>query len=104
MTLDLTPGNPMSDKFIDDDPIVRELLPGYLARRHEELPQLEAALDAGDFETLRTTGHNLHGSGGAYGLPRISELGKQLERAARDGNGEQARVTLEEMRVFLNDL
>lgn len=87
-----------------DDPIVQGLLPGYISRRHEELLRLEAALAEGDYATLRTIGHNLHGSGGAYGLPRISELGKALELSAREEDRDKAATVLADLRRFLAEL
>lgn len=94
----------MSDLDNIDDPIVKDLLPGYLERRREELVTLSNSLAAGDFEGLRTIGHNLHGSGGAYGLPRMSELGKALEVASRDHDEKSIRETLHEMHSYLDSL
>lgn len=91
----------MSETDNGDDPIVRDLLPGYIARRHEELVRLQAALDEHDYATLRTVGHNLHGSGGAYGLPRLSELGKALESCARARDADGVAAVLAQMRQFL---
>lgn len=94
----------MSEIDHDDDPIVRGLLPGYVARRREEIDKLDGALADGDFETLRTIGHNLHGSGGAYGLPPISAMGKRLEQAARAADAAAAATILAELRAFLGTL
>ncbi len=71
------------------DPIVRGLLPGYLARRKEELQALTAHLKAQRYEELKLIGHNLSGSGGAYGLPGLTTLGRAIEAAAvrRDDGG-----------------
>lgn len=88
----------------ENDPIVKELIPGYLARRREELATLEAAVDDGDYETLRIIGHNLHGSGAAYGLPRISELGRDLETAAHGRNDTGVRAVIGALRVFIDAL
>ena len=61
----------------------------YLERRSADIEKLRVALDAGDFETIRTTGHNLYGSGATYGLEPISDLGRRIEAAAeaRDAGG-----------------
>lgn len=87
-----------------DDAHVQELLPGYLARRREELVRLDEALRQGNFKVLRTIGHNLHGSGGAYGLPRISELGRALEQAAREEDAQSCGAVLTELDTFVNSL
>lgn len=93
----------MTDFNGGDDPILRELLPGYLARRKEEITTLEAALQEKDFSALRVIGHNLFGSGGAYGLPKVSEFGRRLELAAKEGDEDEIKATIEQMRQFLSN-
>ena len=92
----------MSDH--DNDPFVKELMPGYLARRREELSTLENAVEDRNYETLRIIGHNLHGSGAAYGLPRISELGRDLEKAAHGRDDAGVRTVIDAMRAFIDTL
>ena len=60
----------------------------YLGRREADLQSLRSALASEDFERIRKKGHNLFGSGSAYGLDRISEPGAGLERAAKKQNTE----------------
>ncbi len=94
----------MSDFTGGDDPILRDLLPGYLARRREELATLHDALEREDFEKLRTIGHNLHGSGGAYGLMKVSQFGKELEVAATASDSDAIRATIKKMQAFLKEI
>lgn len=68
------------------DPEIRELIPGYLENRANDIPKLRNALSAKDFETIRTLGHNMKGTGKSYGLDRISEIGKSLELAAKNAD------------------
>ena len=91
----------MSD---NNDDIVRELLPGYLERRRAELATLEDALERGDYLRLRTIGHNLHGSGGAYGLAKVSEFGAALDQAARNEDAEMIRGIIQQIRAFLEEI
>jgi len=65
-----------------EDESGHRLLERYLSRRREDLTRLEAALARDDYDLIRRIGHNLHGSGAAYDLVRISILGEQIERAA----------------------
>ncbi|MDH3420950.1 MAG: Hpt domain-containing protein [Gammaproteobacteria bacterium] len=60
----------------------RRLLCRYLERRRTELDELRRALAARDFQLIARIGHNLRGSGSAYELVRISQLGGRLEDAA----------------------
>lgn len=65
---------------ITDEDIV-DIIPGYLENRQKDLETLKQALN--DFETVRSLGHKMKGSGGGYGLDRISKIGKALEEAAK---------------------
>ena len=74
------------------DPFAKKLIENYLQRREDDLSLLRASLEKGKFEDIRVKGHNLSGSGSAYGLDRISEIGKGLEIAA-EGRDSIALVT-----------
>ena len=63
--------------------ITRDLAVGYVARCRGGLLSLSTALDRGDFEAVRVYGHRMKGSGGAYGIPRITEIGAAIEQAAK---------------------
>jgi HPt (histidine-containing phosphotransfer) domain-containing protein len=68
---------------IDDEDIL-ELIPDYLEIRRDEMSALRDAAAQKDFETLRGIGHKMKGSGGGYGLDRISEIGSKLESSAKE--------------------
>lgn len=70
-------------KTIDiTDPFARKLVGDYLENRRADIAKLTQALLDSDFETIRITGHNLLGSGAAYGFEAISEMGAGIESAA----------------------
>ena len=63
------------------DPFARQLVGQYLKNRKGDVDKLSVALSRADFETIRTTGHNLYGSGAAYGIDDISFIGASIENA-----------------------
>lgn len=67
-----------------DDEDVLELIPVYLRGRRDELDVLRDAVAQKDFETLLGLGHKMKGSGGGFGLDRISEIGGNLESSAKE--------------------
>ena len=77
-----------------NDPFARKLVGDYLENRRVDVTKLTQALHDSDFETIRVTGHNLFGSGAAYGFEAISEMGADIERAAesRDVPGIERRI------------
>ncbi|MBT8082889.1 MAG: Hpt domain-containing protein [Gammaproteobacteria bacterium] len=83
------------------DPFARGLLTRYLERRKTDIEQLRNALASKNYATIERTGHNLFGSGAAYGLDAISTLGADLERAAQDSNDEAIASLVEELEEFV---
>ena len=86
------------------DPFARRLIDKYLSHRKDDIDKLKRALADSDFETIRITGHNLYGSGSAYGLDDISWLGASIENAADAQDEEQLERLLDEMTDFLKKL
>ena len=64
------------------DPDLEDIVPGFLENRRKDVTTLQAALQAGDFNTVRLLGHRMKGDGGGYGFDTISTIGDALEQAA----------------------
>lgn len=78
-----------------------DLVPGFLARREEDVRKLRDALDAADLETLRVTGHSMKGTGGGYGFDGLSEIGAAIETAAKAGDLDGVRAGIEQLVDYL---
>jgi HPt (histidine-containing phosphotransfer) domain-containing protein len=61
------------------DPELAALVADYVARLPERALTLEERLAAGDLEAVRSEAHQLKGSAGAYGFPRITAAAADLE-------------------------
>ncbi len=86
------------------DPFARRLLSKYLGRRKDDITRLRAALASADFSSIERTGHNLFGSGAAYGLDEISALGARLETAARAAQADSIASVLDDLERFVNSV
>lgn len=84
---------------IDRD--LEDIVPGYLENRRKELPELQNALDRGDFDTLRILGHRMKGSGAGYGFDRVTEIGRHIEEAAKNQVGPIIQTQIEELSSYL---
>lgn len=62
---------------------LRELAPRFLAHRRGDVDRLREAIDRTDFETIRSIGHAMKGSGAAYGFDDITSIGDEIERLAK---------------------
>ena len=85
----------------DVHPAIKTLIPGYLASRRQDLAKLDAGMANSDFLALRKLGHNLKGSGGAYGLLPISQFGAEIEAAALASDLDRIRAAARALAAFL---
>jgi CheY-like chemotaxis protein len=79
-----------------------ELRIGYLDHRRAESSHLDRALQNGDFAALRKAGHNLKGTGAAYGFAELTDIGRELEAAARDNNAAAAEALLDQIETYIS--
>ena len=86
----------------EDDFGIAEILPQYFALCQRDLLNLQAALDQHDFEIVRVLGHNLKGSGGAYGFPELSDIGSSLEASAKAQDTSVAKTGVDRLADFLS--
>lgn len=85
----------------EDDFGIAEIVPQYFALCQRDLLNLRDALDQNDFERVRVLGHNLKGSGGAYGFPEISEIGSSLEVSGKLQDTSLAKTGVDRLAAFL---
>jgi signal transduction histidine kinase len=64
------------------DPLLKDLIPGYLGKKQKEIQELEAAAKNRDFATARLLGHRMAGTGASYGFGDITSIGRAIEAAA----------------------
>ena len=83
------------------DAELEDLIPGFLENRQEDIRSIEEALEKGDYETIRTLGHSMKGSGGGYGFDAITDIGKSLEDAAKEKNTGEIRKRVGELLHYL---
>ena len=69
------------DVYVHDEAMERLLL-RYLERRSAQSDELHGALARRDFAALEAIGHKLLGSGAAYGMPGLTQIGARLEENA----------------------
>jgi HPt (histidine-containing phosphotransfer) domain-containing protein len=85
---------------IDKD--LEDLIPGFMANRNKELQLLQKAHDASDFSTIQSIGHGLKGVGGGYGFDRMSELGAEIEIAAKGKKLDRLKELIESYASYLS--
>ena len=86
------------------DPFARRLVGKYLENRNDDIAKLTNALGSADFETIRITGHNLLGSGAAYGFDDISTMGAGIETAATNCDVPQIERLIGDLQELLRKI
>ncbi len=97
----------MQATVVDDstlDPSIAMLVPRFLKNMGKELTTLQVAQNVEDYPTLQRIGHNLNGTGGSFGFPRITELGARIEQAAKDRAIEEIRHAIDELGRYLEQV
>jgi HPt (histidine-containing phosphotransfer) domain-containing protein len=77
------------------------MLTNYVNRCLAALPSAVAALNQSDYGHMRVLGHRLRGSGGAYGIPGLTEIGQVIEEAASRNDAAELGRRLAELEAYL---
>ncbi len=83
---------------------LKDLIPGFLDNRRNDLQRLMHALQENDLVTLRSIGHNLKGVGGGYGFLGITDIGTALEDSAKSNNLETANENIKKLSHYLSHI
>ena len=89
--------DPTGQIVVHIDPDLEDLIPLFMENRQNDIVAIREALKTGDFNTVRTLGHSMKGSGGGYGFDSITTIGAFLEQAAKDADTEGALRHLEDL-------
>ncbi len=89
---------------VEVDPVLRDLVPVYLANRRGDIDFIKVALDRCDFGTIDRLGHNMQGSGSSFGFDGLTEIGADLERAAKAGKHIEIARLVRDLEEYLSHL
>ena len=85
-------------------PRVAQRVPAYLENCRKSVVDIREALDRADFPAATVLGHNLRGTGGAFGFQHITDIGAGLELAAGESDIKASRGWATELDRYLDDL
>lgn len=96
--------NPGEKIIVHVDTDLKELIPGFLRNRHNDVKSLLAAVERGDYGTIEALGHSMKGDGGGYGFHAITDIGGSLEKAAVKRNLQEIRKWVSQLSVYLGSV
>ncbi len=101
--------NSARDESIRTDPVavrakdrIAERVPAYLRSCRQNVIAMSDALDRADFGAVTILGHNMRGSGGAFGFQTITDIGAELQRAGETANVDTSRRCVAELSSYLD--
>ncbi len=87
---------------IDSD--LQDLIPDYLENREKDLLAFKQALKKNNFDKIAVLGHSMKGSGGGYGFNDLSNIGRAIEKAAKNRDKESVRRSITDLTEFLKNV
>jgi len=82
-------------------PEIADLIPAFMRAMKSRTDTLAQALQARDYQVVRTLGHQMHGEGGTFGFDAISAFGEELEQAALREDDQTVRRIVEDLISYL---
>jgi Hpt domain. len=82
-------------------PEITDLIPAFMRAMKSRTDTLAQALQARDYQVVRTLGHQMHGEGGTFGFDAISAFGEELEQAALREDNQTVRRIVEDLISYL---
>lgn len=83
------------------DPEIADIVPGFLENRQRDVGSLRNALAQGDYTTVQIAGHGMKGSGSGYGFDAVTEIGRNIEEAAKRRDAEEAERWIGALEEYL---
>lgn len=84
---------------VDED--LWELVPFFLENRQEEIQTISNALRTGNFVLIARLGHSMRGAGASYGFTSITDIGAEIETAAKKEDREGVRRAVGDLQSYL---
>lgn len=86
------------------DPGLEDLMERFFAGSNQDLVKMRVTLERGDFEALARLGHTAKGTGFGYGFKGMGEIGRDLEKAAREQDRSACAEQVQRMKYYLDNV
>ncbi|MCB1145606.1 MAG: Hpt domain-containing protein [Leptospiraceae bacterium] len=87
---------------VDND--LADLIPGYLENRRKDIEKINLLIAGGNIEEIKVLAHRMKGSGGGYGFDQITEIGKNMENAAKNSDISLIIEQVKELQNYLDNI
>ena len=94
----------MITDYSEDFTLPPEVVQKYVTRRFNDVEVCWSAIKNNDFIKVAELAHQMKGNGSSFGFPLITEIGGELEVAAKSSDVEKINNHLEKLQHFLNSV
>jgi CheY-like chemotaxis protein len=92
----------MDTILVRAEPKFADRIPAYRQNCRQNVIAMLDALDRVDFETVKFLGHQMRGSGGAFGFQGITDIGAAIQQAAESADTDASRKWVGELSSYLD--
>ena len=96
--------NAQDEIVVRVDPVIRDIVGDFLQHRRENVTSILGALDAADYEAVEHIGHDIEGTGGAFGFSGMARIGRSLRQAAGESSPSDVKRLAAELASYLERL
>ncbi len=94
----------LNKNIIYVDPDLEDLIPGFLQKVYSNIKLILEYIDMAEYEKIIVIAQHIKGGGGGYGFEKITELGRIIEKAAKDIDSEQISKSVNELSEYLEKI
>lgn len=94
----------MITDFNEDFNLPPEVVQKYVTRRFDDVEVCWSALKEHNFTKVAELAHQMKGNGSSFGFPLITEIGGELEVAAKNSDADQVNERLSKLHQFLKSV
>lgn len=95
---------PKKKTIVKVNPDFKEFIPEFFEDVRNDIKSMKAALQKGEYETVRKTAHKIKGAGGGYGFDAVTDSGRSIEKAAKERNQDETLKWLDELSDYLESV
>ena len=88
----------------DESHSLTSLASEYLKSSRKKAAEIVVAIGSEDFDAIRTEGHNMKGTGAAYGFSRLTQLGGSIEQSAVEKDARAVRTAVHDLIAYLDHI
>jgi len=94
----------MKNKKIKIDKDLKPIIPQFLENRESDITKISNYLKEEKYKEIEIIGHSMKGSGGGYGFDEITEIGKNIEKAAETKDKKKIKKEVKKLKTYLEDI